>query len=227
LRAAAVDLIPLYFSAWRNGLQRPIYVPSELSSIRSLLSRGNVEDATGELLRLSILGSNSAAATLGYIALTWDRLQGEDRLQAARLCRSSAERGHSYAQYVEAWREYEEGNIRKFAQWLNRSARQRFLPAIGDLGRLFVAPSSKLKRHPRLARQLFRLAMRSGHLASAVTYLQACKQGNFGSLHRSIGTLLLPLAILLVTPIAWMLPFSVTVFAYPAGRVQKKSHAVG
>jgi hypothetical protein len=215
----------LYFSAWRNGLQRPIYVPSELRPIRSLLSRGNFKDAIGELLRLSILGSNSAAATLGYIALTCDSLQGEGRLQAIRLCRNSAARGYGYAQYVEAWREYEEGNVRKFAQWLNRSAKQRFLPAIGDLGRLLIAPPSKMKRHPRLARKLFRLAMSSGHLASAVTFFQSCKQGNFGPLYSSIGTLLLPLSILLVTPIMWMLPFSITVFAYPAGH--KKRHAVG
>jgi hypothetical protein len=202
--------------AWRHGLVHPFYVPAELRHIQALLSEGKVADATLDLWRLASLGSNPAAATLGYMCLACGELSGVDCAVAIRLCADSANRGDSYAQYVIAWHEYEQGNNRKLAKWLHRSARQQFPPAIGDLGLLFIAPPKASKRRPYLAKRFFRLAINRGHLTSISFFLRGCKQGVFGGAYRTIGYLFFPLAVLLITPVIWLYPFSLSVFAYPA-----------
>ena len=152
--------------AWRHGLTYAFYVPNELENIRTLLSAGRLQDAVAELWRLSLLGSNSAAALLEYMCLRDQTLCANDRLAVSELCRESAIRRDPFAQYILAWCEYEKGNSKQFSRLLNQSARQRFPPAMGDLGRLFSAPPDKLRKQQILAGRFFKLAIRSGHLIS-------------------------------------------------------------
>jgi hypothetical protein len=202
--------------AWRHGLVHPFYVPTELRHIQILLSKGEVADATLDLWRLALLGSNSAAATLAYMCLVSGELSGIDCTAAFQLCTDSANRGDSYAQYVIAWHEHEQGNNRKLMTWLRRSARQRFPPAIGDLGRVVAAAPTESKRRSDLAKRFFRLAINQGHLTSIAFFLAGCKQGVFGSVYRSVGCIAFPLAVLLITPVIRLYPFSRFVFAYPS-----------
>jgi hypothetical protein len=204
--------------AWGQGLSYPFYVPTELRDIRILIADGRFPDAAADLLRRASLGSGAAAATLGCMCLMGGELGSVDRGISHQQCVDSANRGNGYAQYVVAWHEYERGNYRIFAQWLRRSSKQGFLPATGDLGRLFIAPPDASERRPQVAKRFFRFAIRRGHVTSLPFFLRASKQGVFGRFYRYIGMIGYPVAVLLLTPIIWWFPFSIAVFAYPAGR---------
>jgi hypothetical protein len=203
--------------AWRHGLVYPFYVPEDLSNIRELLSSGQLREAVAELWRSSSLGSGSAAALLEYMCLRDGTLCGTDRDAVADQCRESAYRRNAFAQYIFAWCEYEKGNRRLFYRLLIQSARQRFPPAMGDLGRLVSAQAKKTKKHRKLATFYFQLAIRNGHLMSIGFLLNGFKQGAYGNALRPIGVVLLPLSAILISPITRLFPFSISVFAYPVG----------
>jgi hypothetical protein len=141
--------------AWRHGLVLPIFVPADLLNIRTLLAAGQLQEAAAELWKLSSLGSNSAAALLAYLCLRDGNLCGPDRAAIAERCRESANRRNGYAQFVLAWSEYKKGNNKQFYYWLRQSARQRFSPAMGDLGRIFISPPNKDQRRPKLSKRFF------------------------------------------------------------------------
>jgi len=198
--------------AWRHGLVYPIYVPQDLSNIRELLSAGRFPEAVAELRKLSSLGSNSAAALLEYMCLCDGKLCGTDRAAIANQCRESANRRNGFAQYTLAWCEYENGNHKQFFRLLNQSAKQRFPPAMGDLGRVYISLPRRLKKHRKMASRFFQLAIRNGHLMSILFFLNGCEQGAYGSTLRPIGVVLLPLSAILLTPITRLFPFSISVF---------------
>ena len=204
--------------AWRHGLVYPIYVPGDLSNIRSFLSIGNLQDAVAELWKLSSLGSPSAVALLQYMCLRDAALCGTDRSVVEARCRESAHRRNCFAQYVMAWSEYEAGNHRQFAYWLNQSARHRFAPAMGDVGRSLISTPTRTQKSQWLARRYFQLAIRRGHFVSISTYMHACKRGAFGPTFQAIGIVGWPLSILLMWPVMRAFPFGMSVFAYPVGR---------
>lgn len=204
--------------AWSHGLQQPFYVPKELQPIQLMLSEGRVCDATKELWNSATMGSGSAAATLGYMCLACGDLSGINSVAAMQLCSDSANRGNSYAQYVMAWREYEVGNYRALGKWMNRSAQQRFSPAICDLGRLTIEGPLRTGFSPKVAIKFFRLAFRAGHLLTVMFFFRYCKEGKFGFVFKLLGTVALPIAHCLISPITWCYPFYVGVFAYPASR---------
>jgi hypothetical protein len=148
--------------AWRHGLVLPIFVPTDLWNIRTLLAVGKLQEAAAELWKLSSLGSDSAAALLAYLCLRDRNLCGPDpaaRAAVAERCRESANRRNGFAQFVLAWSEHEKGNNKQFDYWLNQSARQHFSPAMGDLGRIFISPANKDQRRPKLSKRFFFLAV--------------------------------------------------------------------
>ena len=197
---------------------QPFHVPREFRHVRSLLSDGQVKDASIELWRLASVGSNTAAATLGYMCLTNGELDGIDSMAAFRLCAASANRGDRYAEYVIAWHEYEKGNLKKLSYWLNRSAKQKFPPAVGDLGLLLISPADRANRRISLSKRLFRIAGRLGHLPSVAIFLRNCRAGVFGKAYMAIGCIFLPFAVLLMSIAMWLYPFSILVSTYPAGK---------
>ncbi len=160
------------------------------------------------MLRLAQLGSNSAAATLGYFCLLSEDNDGIDRESGLSLCRAAANRGDSYAQYVTAWHEYELGHIRSFQRWINRSARQRFTPALGDLALLMLSPRKRSNRRPDLAKRIFFFAIRRGHLASIILFLARSLVGSFGWHYRVIALIAFPIAIIIVGFATRIYPFS-------------------
>ena len=104
-------------TAWRNGLNFPIYVPENLLGIRPLLSAGLVMEACDELWRMAKLGSDPAAALLGYLSfrgIPWD---GADEKQIHDRCRDAAVAGNSYAQYVIALTEGRSGALASALKW--------------------------------------------------------------------------------------------------------------
>jgi hypothetical protein len=208
----------LGFRAWKNGLLRPFYVPNDLAEVRDLLADGKLSHAAIELLRLAQLGSRSAAATLGCLCLMDQRECAIYASVAQTLCRESAVRGNSFAQYVIAYTEYENNNHGEFRRWLSSSASQGFPPAVGDLARLLISGRKKLvPKKLALAKGLFRQAIAKGHYVSLLTLLNGCKAGKFGVLPRVPGSIAYVIAKLFMMPAAWIAPFSIHFFAYPAG----------
>jgi hypothetical protein len=179
-----------------------------------------VLDAAAALWHSAALGSDVAAATLGYMCLVCTELRGIDRVEALRLCRESANHDFNYAQYVIAWLEYELGNHGEFVKWINRSARRRFPPAICDLGRLALTGSMKSGNSATIAIKFFRLSIRAGHFMSIMFFLRFCKEGKFGGPLKIAGIFALPIAHLLFLPVTWCHPFSLTAFIYPASQKQ-------
>jgi hypothetical protein len=203
--------------AWRHGLVLPIFVPADLLNVRTFLAAGQLQEAAAELCKLSSLGSNAAAALLAYLCLRDGTLCGPDRAAVAERCRESANRRDGFAQYVLAWSEHEKGNNKQFYYWLNQSAKQRFPPAMGDLGRLFISPPQKDQRRPKLSKRFFYLAIRNGHSVSIAMFLHGCWRGAFGPGFRLIGILGWPLSILVLWLLMRLFPFDLYVFAYPTG----------
>ena len=209
--------IHLDFRAWRHGLAHPFYVPSELRQVRVLLSTGNISAAIDELSTRAANGSNNAAATLEYICLRDPHLPGVDHWTVASLCRASASRSHAYSQYVLACREYQRGNFKEYSRWLYRAARQNFPPAIGDVGRAFIEKSSDSRKNALLAKRFLARAFVRGHSLSALYFLRACREGSFGSGMSVLGHVAFPVALLLITPICRLRPFSAGLFSHPFG----------
>ena len=54
---------------WGHGLSHPIYVAQDLQDVQILLSEGKVPEACIALWRRASLGSDAAAALLGYMNL--------------------------------------------------------------------------------------------------------------------------------------------------------------
>jgi hypothetical protein len=203
--------------AWRHGLVLPIFVPADLLNIRAFLAAGQLQEAAAELLKLSSLGSNSAAALLAYLCLRDENLCGADRAAAAERCRESASRRNGFAQFVLAWSEHKKGNTKQFYYWLHQSAKQRFSPAMGDLGRIYISPPNKDQRHPKLSKRFFFLAIRNGHSLSIATFMHGCWRGAFGQGFRLIGIPGYPLSLLFLWLLMRLFPFALSVFAYPTG----------
>jgi TPR repeat protein len=216
LRASRPGNFLWYSRAWRHGLLQPLYVPSELRQVRDFLSQGDLSAALNELSTRATLGSNSAAATLDYICLRHPSLPSVDYELTARLCRASANRSYPYAQYVVACREYQQGNFKSYARWLHRAARANFPPAISDLGRAVIEMPGNLA-HGLLAKRCFRRALVRGHVLSALYFLRACKDGKFGGGMLALGYVAFPFAVLCVTPICRLCPFSAGLFSHPLG----------
>lgn len=206
----------LYSRAWHHGLLHPLYVPSELRQVRAFLSQGDLPAAINELLMHARLGSNAAAATLDYICLRHPSRPLVEYKLIAELCRAAAHRSYPYAQYVVACREYEQGNFKSYARWLHRAARRNFPPAISDLGRA-VLESSNNRAHWLLAMRCFRRALIRGHLLSVLYCLRVCKRRKVSIGVSILGRIAFPLALLCITPIIRLHPFSVSVFAHPFG----------
>jgi hypothetical protein len=159
----------------------------------------------------------SAAALLEYLCLRDPNLCGMDRDAVYERCKESANRRDSFAQYVLARVEYERGNYRSWFHWLTASARQHFLPAIGDLAKVLISPSDKGKMRPGLSMRCFSLAMRRGHLISIMIFLHGCRRGVFGRISRLAGMMFWPISILPVWLAMKFLPFSASIFTYPVG----------
>ena len=203
--------------AWRNGLCSPLYVPRELVGIREHLTLGRVSAAIAELMRLAELGSASAAALLDYMCLQGVPFKLDEATSISKLCRDAASQGDSYAQYVIAWREYNENNLEKALHWLNASMRQLFPPAVGDFAQVAIRGAGMSRRRPDLARRSLYHAIRLGHLPSLLYLVQFAKTGAFGAAWRPFGWLSYPIVLLFITTAMHFRPFDLALFTHVIG----------
>jgi hypothetical protein len=207
--------VKLHWHAWRYGLVHPFYVPAELHHVRMLLAEGRLFDAISELSNLTSAGSDSAAATLRYMLLRNQQMSVSDDAAIERRCRASANR-YAYAQYVVACAEYQRGNFKEYSRWLHRAARQNFAPALGDVGRAFIATDGS-RKHSSLAKRYLMRAIARGHLLSLLYLFRGCKEGKFGNGMAVLGHVAFPLTVVAVAAICRLFPFSAGLFSHPFG----------
>jgi len=200
--------------AWRNGLCSPLYVPRELVGIREHLTFGRVSEAITELMHIAELGSAPAAALLDYMSLRGVQFKLDEATTVSNLCRDAAIRGDSYAQYVVAWREYDQKNLEKALHWLNASMRQLFPPAVGDFAQVAMRGAGMSRRRPNLARRSLYHAIRLGHLPSLLYLVQFAKKGAFGAAWQPFAWLSYPVVLLWVTAAMHFRPFDLALFTH-------------
>jgi hypothetical protein len=203
--------------AWGHGLSHPIYVPQGLQDVEVLLSEGRVSVACDALWRRATLGSDAAAALLGYMNLRHVVMDGIDSSEVTQRCVDAANRNDGFAQYVVAWQAYEMGDPQTYAKWLERSARQRFLPAIADMARYAMQAPGTSVAGRRNAKKSFWIALKRGHVISAAYFFRCCANGRFGFYFRLLGLVGFPLSLIALLPIVKLCPFSIRVFSYPVG----------
>jgi len=160
--------------AWGHGLSHPIYVPRDFDDVKLMLSQGMISAACHALWQRAALGSDSAAALLGYIDLRDGLADGIDRAEVTIRCVNAANRNDGFAQYVVAWKAYQLGDFSVFGKWLDRSARQGFVPAIVDAARIKVQTRQATKASRRNSKTNFWVAFKLGHVASAGVFFLCC-----------------------------------------------------
>ena len=202
---------------WGHGLSHPIYVAHGLQDVQVLLSEGRVSAACDALWQRATLGSDAAAALLGYMNLRHVLPDGVESSEVVRRCVDAANRDDGFALYVVAWQAYEKGEYRVYAKWLHRSARQRFLPAIADIARAAMQTTPTTVANRRIARKSFWIAFKRGHVLSALFFFRGCAMGQFGFPLRLLGLFGFPLSLIALLPIMKLSPFSIRVFSYPVG----------
>ena len=182
-----------------------------------LLSEGRVSAACDALWRRATLGSDAAAALLGYMSLRHVVMDGIESSEVTQRCLEAGNRNDGFAQYVVAWHAYEMGDFQTYAKWLGCSARQRFLPSIADLARYAMQTPGTSVAGRRNAKKSFWIALKGGHVISAPYFFRCCANGRFGFPLRLVGLIGYPLSLVLLLPIVKLCPFSIRVFSYPVG----------
>lgn len=164
---------------WRV-LNRPIYIPENDAEVVALLVTRDTAKLATLLLRRISLGSDSAAALLGYLEFM-GAISGEFNPNAAiSLCADSAKRGYPYAQYVIAWAHWEIGKKADGIRWMKRAAvESKFLPAWVDLG-MMVAILGANRRVIRAGVTYILAAHKMGHAAALLAICSVGLGGRLG-----------------------------------------------
>ena len=195
-------------SAWRHGLNFAIYVPADLVGIQSLLSVGAVSEACTEVQRLSMLGSDQAAALLAFMSLRGISWSGEEKDKILQRCRQAALQGNSYAQYVMALNERRQKNYGKEWEWLKMANAKEFGPSLAESGLL----AARVIGRADLARAFFARGIRVRHIPSLVFLLSFCIRGTYGIVGRTLGIIAFPIATATMAIGVRYFPFSLSVF---------------
>src|ERR1700692_3297678 len=94
-------------------------------------------------------------------------MEGVRSSEVTQRCLEAGNRNDGFAQYVVAWQAYEMGDYQAYAKWLERSARQRFLPAIADMARYAMQAPGTSVAGRRNAKKSFWIAIKRGQAISA------------------------------------------------------------
>lgn len=183
-------------SAWKV-LNRPIYVPENDKEAIDLLIKGDVANLAALLTRRISLGSDSAAALLGYLEFM-GAISGVSNLDAAiALCAGSAKRGHGYAQYVLSWAQWSRAETAAGPlRWMKSSAADsKFLPAWVALAQM-LSMSATSKQHVRTAVDCLWIAHKKGHAAALLLMCGIALRGSLGFAWRLAGALAFPFCAL-------------------------------
>jgi hypothetical protein len=198
---------------WRKYIQEEIYVPlSAEPQLQALLKDGcKVEQ---ELERLASLGTAWASAWLAYSALKPTGDGFRDTPRAIHLCKTAAEGGDAFAQYIIAWALILEGDLPRGTRYMKSSAMQLFPPAALDSITLFWAGWGVQRTDDRRILRILKIADRVGHDAAWLWRFTMYRTGKLGPFRRLLGYLLTPFGILRYSLAKKLRPFSAQVFVF-------------
>jgi hypothetical protein len=200
--------------AWFNGA---LYIPEEGRHVLLFLEAGGPPGFLAELEKLAALGSPWASAILGYMAL----MPGEDGKRninrAVELCKTHAHAGDEYAQYVYAWALLFLGETNRAYGMMKSGLLSQFPPATLDYTAYVWHGWGTKEPYPALALKLLRHAKRASHALALEWRCRFYRTGNLGLARRTLGSLLMPLALLRHIIAAWRDPFSCRVFVFQRG----------
>ena len=175
----------------RRTLNYPLYVPDMGRDVTLKLINGELAGLVTELHRLTLLGSNNAAAFLTFLRHRNLLSETPEAADAEKRCRAAAHSNHSYSQYVVAWLCKAEGDDNKTMEWLRKSSsRGLFLPAFLDVARFIVGGAGVDAPNHRAALSIFWNAHRLGHRMALVYCARVLSSGNLGLLWWPVGVLL-------------------------------------
>lgn len=198
----------IHRSAWKV-LNRPIYVPEDDTEAIALLIKGDVTNLAELLTRRISLGSDSAAALLGYLEFM-GAISGSSNPDAAiALCTAGARRRHGYAQYVLAWAQWESADtVADALRWMKSAAADsKFLPAWVGLAQM-LAMSSTSKQQDRAAVDCLWVAHKLGHAAALLLICGIARGGRLGLAWRLGCALAFPFCLLRTVIFVKCHPFS-------------------
>jgi hypothetical protein len=202
--------------AWRNGLNRPVFIPREHDEIRGLLAEARLVEASQALSHRAKLGSGSAAAILDYLTLGGLQRFVSEGADISSRCLHAASHGDRYAQYVVACRYLQQGDQAAARDWLLRSAQQMFPPALCDVGRNFGSGVDGLPVRPDIAWDYLWASVRRGHTFSLISLVRYGLKGLFGPMWRVMAVVSFPIVILTALLLYHFSPFEVRFFIYNA-----------
>jgi hypothetical protein len=201
----------------RDSLIYPLFVPTMGgSAVKLLLAGAGPKALAEELHRLTLLGSDNAAALLTLLA-TRDEVDASQYGSAApERCRAAAAAGHAYAQYVMSCVHRKDGKDADARKCLASSMRGRFLPAFIELGRSGAgAPWATARHHAAWLKMLW-AAHKLGHRAALMLIARRWLSGKAGLLRRVPALPLYLFAVLRAARYAARHPLSEKIFILPA-----------
>jgi len=186
-----------------------MYVPREGWSSVRILAKDGPEAFRSEVERLCHLGSPWAAALLGHLHLSTG---ASGTAKAIEVCKSAANGGSAYAQYVLAWSLAYAGNQSQALHYLGLASLQKFAPATVDLAQFVCRGMGTSAPDPRSAVGLLWLAFRRGHRAALGRICYIYRREEMGFARRFFGHLIAPIAMLWYVVSVSINPFNVNVY---------------
>ena len=200
----------------RYGITYPLFIPDLGGSVVKILVAGSGSKLLAEELnRLTLLGSNNAAALLTLLDTQGALVAGQYASAALERCKTAAAAGHAYAQFVMGWVNRKLGKNVEAIRCLNASINGKFLPAFIDASR-FVASGVGMKSPDRQAAlKILWAAHKLGHRTALALIGRHWLAGAAGWFARLASLLLYPLAVLRAAHYAARHPLSEKAFVLP------------
>jgi hypothetical protein len=190
----------------RCVINYPIFVPPLPITVTEPLLAGDVATLCSELQRLSDSGSWSAGALLAYLHLRGAPNGAPDLDSAERACSAGARSRHAYSEYVFGWIQMARGQPSDAVNWLRRSAKQLFPPALVDIARFMANGIGFDAQNQGAAIAVLRDAHRLGHRMALVYIAEILRGRSLG--WRLLGNSLYWYAVWRATRFASRYPFS-------------------
>jgi hypothetical protein len=181
----------------RYGITGALFVPAMGGDVvKILVAGGGHAPLAKELGRLSMLGSDNAAALLTFLVTRSAFDGGPDAGYALERCQSAAARGHAYAQYVMSCVNRKLGNHKESFRCLRSAIDGKFLPAFIDYANFIASGAKVTQQHYTTALKIFWAAHKLGHRAALMLIARLWLKGKAGWWARLAGLPLVVFAIL-------------------------------
>jgi TPR repeat protein len=179
-----------------------------------MLADGDAEAAMQEYGRLATLGSGRARCITAYAYLVGSSLTPRDPVVARQIALSARASEPGFSNYILGFVALDDGDHAASFAHLIASRKAGFLPAYSASAKLFSDLYHSSERDLRLGENLYKRAIRVGHIPAYMFLALFYLRGNRGLIKRIAGIALYPIA-LIAFYFAWKCwIFSMSTFTY-------------